>query len=146
MALRLLSRILVAYLLFLAVFSGSQAGAWYCEGKRCGITPSRCCCDDLGPRHEEKCPGPLPGRPDGSTICPTGCGCVLVMSAAPDLNRDTSPALTPAVSLVALLPAPALLLMVPAPLEVVTFHIEPRGPPREPLRVGSPSLRAPPAA
>ena len=68
------------------------------------------------------------------------------MSPAPDLDRDTSPTLAPLVSLVALLPAPVMLLVVPAPREVVAFPIEPRGPPREPLRVCSPSLRAPPAA
>ncbi|MBC7806983.1 MAG: hypothetical protein H7145_12620 [Akkermansiaceae bacterium] len=125
----------------------SGAGAWYCEGKQCGITAWLCCCDESSGR-DGNCDAPVVAtRGDSAALCDTGCACTMVITDDTDCDH-TIPVLAPIQSPIALAVLPAMVapyipptIVTPAPQQVGS-----RGPPLRRSTHTYASLRAPPAA
>lgn len=145
---RLITRILIVVLLAATLFPARQAGAWYCEGQRCGITLWGCCCVAPEPYQDGKCNTPdSRGSGKTTTLCATSCSCVLVITNTPDTDRTTPPStVAPVVPLLAVLPTPVFFHLSPVLLEATAYSVDTRGPPPVSVVLVSPSLRAPPAA
>ena len=78
MARQLCKRILAFYVLLAYSFSAVGTGAWYCEGRQCGITLWGCCCDSESSR-DKKCNLPSINK-SSALMCPSGCNCVILDS------------------------------------------------------------------
>ena len=153
MARNITARILALLLLLPILWSTRQAGAaWYCEGRACGVSAWWCCCaNPSGPSagRDAQCDKPAPSRepsPNGTTLCSSGCNCVMVVSQSTDNHTRPTPAAPLLLPLFALVPAPVALYVAPVLAEVGPHYIEARGPPVAAAALFSPFLRAPPAA
>ena len=130
--------------LLLSVSGVGQAAAWQCQGQQCGVMPWQCCCE--APKDECDAPRDAADVALASTDCPSGCGCIMVITSRSDeAIVAAAPLLIP--SYAALCPVGITFLAVPAPSELLVRVVTPRGPPLPTLVCpGAVSLRAPPVA
>jgi hypothetical protein len=149
---RAFAKILLLALLLTLPLPTMGAGAWYCEGRPCGVSLWLCCCvspdgfRDVNCQQDAHAREKAAAEDEATLACATGCNCQIVLTAADAPGRAESYA-TFAVSAVAILLAPSL---VPVPLFATRMitPIETRGPPVAPvsvLHLGL-GLRAPPIA
>jgi hypothetical protein len=143
--------ILAFFLLFGTVLcSLPSAGAWYCEGKQCGISLWGCCCTTPIPFQDGKCrtPASVATETDRSAICASGCSCAMVITDNPDCDHAPPPAIAAfdPIIFVAILPAPVEGYTPPVLTDMRVRQIEARGPPARQNHRSNASLRAPPAA
>lgn len=135
-------------LAFLTCFlSLNGAGAWYCEGRPCGISLWFCCCNDPGGVRDANCTPQEDGfdltAAEGVSTCPADCNCQRIAAEdAPCKVPSAAPFSLP------VLAAPPLPLEAPAAgaSRNMIARVEARGPPfvsPSPLPLG---LRAPPIA
>lgn len=128
-----LGRLILAFLFLLSVLPGiTTAGAWYCEGKQCGVTPQICCCDDSDEKRDQNCPEQQEAkvRRDVATTsaCQSECGCTLIISAD---REDFVPVVVASVHppLLALFTPPYSVSQFPLFGELLPAPVVARGPP-----------------
>lgn len=147
---RLLARIVAVLVLVASVYTGALGGAWYCEGRVCGVTLWNCCCvapDASQDGNCQKTAGVSTPTSGSTNLCQSGCQCVRVLSSATDGDRaarQSSVAPTPV--LLAIAPTPPVGYVPPSLSAVVTYPVDTRGPPPGGSRYAAPNLRAPPVA
>jgi hypothetical protein len=147
---RFIAPILSILLLVASVLPMRQVGAWYCEGKLCGIAQWMCCCDNPDPdcKSGQCAASHSRGAEHGLEIgkCQNDCGCVLVMTSAPENNGAPQSSGIPILDpLLATLDAPVTFLAIPCLSNVLPQLLDARGPPGG-RHIGAPSLRGPPFA
>jgi len=148
---RALTVVLTFFLLIGTVLcSVLPAGAWYCEGKQCGLSLWACCCADPVASQDGKCGTPAAGSSTNNrfTICKAGCSCAMVMSSADDCHHTLPPAISDFDPLIvlAILPSPVASYVPPVLIETDCCRIDIRGPSARRIAHSSLSPRAPPAA
>lgn len=144
-----LARILALIALLSSVYSAAFNGAWYCEGKQCGITLWHCCCDDADcdrGRRDVHPAGKVPGKVPGVASCPRGCECTMKEGAgANQAASDPSGWAVPPTDSIIAPASPGI--HVPAPTVATALSwSETRGPPFLRSHRSTLSLRAPPTA
>lgn len=149
--LKRVSNFILTCLLLIGTVSCSvrPAGAWYCEGKQCGINLWSCCCTSSSSLQDRKCRDTTSAPSDGrSAMCAAGCRCAMVMTNVPDCDHAPPPAVVPFEPLVAIaiLPAPVVTYVAPVLTELTSYRIDSRGPPSQWVTRATPCLRGPPAA
>ena len=136
------SRILAVIVLLAYLLSPMEAGAWYCEGRQCGVTLWNCCCTTESGQ-DEKCN--LPSSPKSvASACSSGCGCVMV--DAPNSLIAVSKGFALDTPFVATLPLSPTLYIAPSCEKPVRYPIATRGSPPSSLPFLPLGLRAPPIA
>jgi hypothetical protein len=146
---RTVAKILLLALLMTLPLPTLGAGAWYCEGRPCGVSLLLCCCTSPDSFRDANCQEDAhfqttpTAETEGMLACANGCQCEMVVTAESPCKAEGS--VTFAVSALAvLLP----LTPVSAPLISTTLMLpmEIRGPPVAPVSVLPLGLRAPPLA
>ena len=151
MPLRALTAVLAFFILIgTGLSSALPTGAWYCEGKQCGISLWGCCCDEHYPPQHEKCRFVSVGSVTHkhSAACKAKCGCAMIISSNTESSRSLPPLVSAVSSLiaVAIVPAPVAAYVPPALTDISLLRFDTRGPPFQSIARSSLSLRAPPAA
>lgn len=148
---RVSNYILVFLLLFgTALCTVQPVGAWFCEGKQCGITLWACCCAAPSTFQDNNCRTPASdtSADSGPVICAADCGCTMVITGAPDCDHMSPPAASAfePFAAVAITPTPVATYIPPVSIKTGSQRIEGRGPPSPRSAHACPGLRAPPAA